>query len=197
MEELMLSTRFGQVFAMGTGDVSAPLVLAIHGWSQRNGWHSWEPLMVPLAAADFRVVSVDMPGWGQSRAVVPVPLSPEDAKGTVLNLLESLGAESAVLMGKSWGGGVAISLALTQPDRVEKMILTAPAFREPQRLPELTKPVLLTWAEDDPVIPFAYARVIAEAIPSCRLVTYSHGGHNAAAYNAVDFAIQAAEFLKA
>jgi hypothetical protein len=26
---------------------AGPLVLGLHGWSQRNGWHTWEPLIAP------------------------------------------------------------------------------------------------------------------------------------------------------
>ena len=86
MEELLLNTRFGKVFAKSTGDRSAPLILAIHGWSRRNGWHTWEPLMAPMAAAGYRVVSVDMPGWGQSLPATPGTLSIEDAVSMAIDL---------------------------------------------------------------------------------------------------------------
>jgi pimeloyl-ACP methyl ester carboxylesterase len=55
-------------------------------------------------------------------------------------------------MGKSWGGGVALQTALDHPERVEKLILTAPA------LSALTGWRILPagfagLGEDDPVIP--------------------------------------------
>lgn len=204
MENLFLETEFGNVFAKSAGERGKLLVLGIHGWSQRNGWHTWKPLMAPLAEAGFWVVSVDMPGWGQSVPASPEPLRGERAVTAVLAILdvlkeksESGGAhEAAVLMGKSWGGGVAISLALDHPQHVSKLILTAPAFRKFDRLRHLSQPVLLAWAEDDPVIPYKYARRFTAAVPHIRLQTYATGGHSAAPKNATHFAPQAIEFLK-
>jgi pimeloyl-ACP methyl ester carboxylesterase len=80
LDQLVITTSFGNVFAMSAGSASAPLVLAIHGWSQRNGWHTWESLMAPLGAAGFHVVSVDMPGWGKSVTDEPGPLVGERAE---------------------------------------------------------------------------------------------------------------------
>lgn len=179
---------------MTAGD--GPLVLGLHGWSQRNGWHTWQPLIEPLAAGGFRVVSVDMPGWGNSPAIGDGRLSPEQAVDVVLALLDALGAESAALMGKSWGGGVALRTALDHPARVTKLILTAPAFRDFGRLARLQQPVLLAWAEDDDVIPIRYAREYTERLPDVRLETYTSGGHGAAPKNAGDFAPKAIAFLK-
>ncbi|RMG99943.1 MAG: alpha/beta fold hydrolase [Chloroflexi bacterium] len=205
MENLFIETDFGCVFAKSAGEIGAPLVLGIHGWSQRNGWHTWQPLMPPLAQAGFWVVSVDMPGWGQSVVRTAEPMTGERAITAVWGILNGLREwaetegknppETAVLMGKSWGGGVALKFALKYPRQVTKLILTAPAFREFDRLPEITQPILLTWAEDDPVIPFTYAAKFAEALPNCRLIPYPTGGHSAAQNNVDDFAPKAIEFL--
>jgi len=196
-EELFLDTAYGRVFAKSVGKASDPLVLGIHGWSQRNGWHTWEPLMAPLAAAGWWVVSVDMPGWGQSTAAQPGPLRTEQAVETVLSLLEQLQpGGTAVLLGKSWGGGVALMLALDDPARIDKLILTAPAFRDFARLPDLQQPVLMAWAEDDPVIPVAYTQQYQAAVPHLQLEIYPTGGHSAAQKNVADFAPKAVKFLQ-
>lgn len=194
MEEIWIDTQLGKVFGMTAGD--GPLVLGLHGWSQRNGWHTWEPLIEPLARGGFRVVSVDMPGWGNSPAVVDGRLSSEKAVEVVVALVDALGASRATLMGKSWGGGVALHVALEHPARVAKLILTAPAFRDFGRLDQLRQPVLLAWAKDDSVIPIGHAQEYAERLPDVRLETYESGGHSAAPENAGDFAPKAIAFLK-
>jgi pimeloyl-ACP methyl ester carboxylesterase len=196
LDQLVITTSFGNVFAMSAGSASAPLVLAIHGWSQRNGWHTWESLMAPLGAAGFHVVSVDMPGWGKSVTDEPGPLVGERAETAVLEILDGLDAQTAVLMGKSWGGGVALSVALNKPERVDKLILTAPAFRELDRLPNVSQPVLLAWAQDDPVIPYSNAARYVEALAAVQFETYATGGHSAAPKNASDFAPKAIAFLR-
>ena len=195
METIFFETEFGKIHAKTAGSPTAPLILGLHGWSQRNGWHTWEPLMQPLADAGFYVVSVDMPGWGQSVPAKPEALANGRSTQAALAILDALQVKQAIPMGKSWGGGIAINLALTYPQRVSKLILTAPAFRDVERLAQLTQPVLLAWAEDDPVIPFSYAAQFAAAIPNCQLATYLTGGHSAAPKNASDFAPKAIRFI--
>ena len=194
MKDIWIETEYGRVFAKAAGPQNGKLVLGLHGWSQRNGWHTWEPLMAPLAEAGFHVVSVDMPGWGQS---VPTQgqVNGDDAVQCVAQILDELAVVEAVLMGKSWGGNVAVETAVAHPHRITHLILTAPAIRNPEMLAKIGQPVLLAWAEDDPVIPFTYAAQIAGAIPDCQLETYPTGGHSAAPKNAADFGPKAIRFL--
>lgn len=196
MNDRYIETPYGRVFGKQSGPEAGPLVLGLHGWSQRNGWHTWEPLLAPLAAAGFNVVSVDMPGWGQSPSPGGGALQTAAAVATVVALLDGLGKGSAALMGKSWGGGIALQVALAYPQRVDKLILTAPAFREIARLPEIACPVLLAWAEDDPVIPLRYAGAFVDGLPDVEFVSYPTGGHSAAPKNAGDFAPRAIRFLQ-
>lgn len=196
MEAIWIETPQGKIYGRQIGTPGQPLVLGIHGWSQRNGWHTWEPLLGPLADAGMYAVSVDMPGWGQSPAWYTGLLHPAVAAGIVIAILDSLGYAAASLMGKSWGGAVALETALQQPQRVTHLILTAPAFRDLDRLAGLTQPVLLAWAEDDSTIPFHYAAEIKDALPHCQLESYPTGGHSAAPKNAVDFAPKAINFLQ-
>ena len=193
LQELHLTTEFGTVYGKAAGQPGNPVVLGIHGWSQRNGWHSWSPLLEPLAEAGFYAVAVDMPGWGQS---VVTGTERVNGPAAATAILDALHAHTAILMGKSWGGGVAINLALAHPERITHLILTAPAYQgDLAALARLQQSVLLAWAEDDPVIPISFAREVAAAIPHCTLITYPTGGHSAAMNNVADFAPHAIHFL--
>jgi pimeloyl-ACP methyl ester carboxylesterase len=196
MEDIFIETDLATVHAMSAGKRGQPLVLGIHGWSQRNGWHTWEPLMAPLAEAGFWVISLDMPGWGQSVLKRPQRLNGDNSVTAVLAVLDGLQAKSAAIMGKSWGGAVALETALMYPQRVSKLILTAPARRNLDPLKELLQPTLLAWAEDDPVIPYEHAARFVNAIPDVQFVSYEAGGHSAAQKNVDDFAPKAIDFLK-
>jgi pimeloyl-ACP methyl ester carboxylesterase len=195
LNDIWIETPHGKVYGKSAGERGRPLVLGIHGYSQRNGWHTWEPLMQPLADAGFWVVSVDMPGWGKSAPGNgdPVP--------TIVAILDGLGMDAAsnqpvALMGKSWGGGIALEVALQYPERVDKLILTAPARQNLDPLRNLQQPVLLSWAEDDQVIPYTTAQKYMERIPNIQLETYATGGHSAAQNNVADFAPKAITFLR-
>jgi pimeloyl-ACP methyl ester carboxylesterase len=196
LTEHFISTPHGRIHAKSSGDQSNLIVIGIHGWSQRNGWHTWEPLLEPLGTAGFFALSVDMPGWGQSDPWNGGQITQEQGVEAILAIIAAFDKDSAVLMGKSWGGAVAIQTALNHPDKVTKLILTAPAYNDHTALKNLTQPTLLAWAEDDPVIPFAYAAKFAQAAPNVQLQPYPTGGHSAAPKNAVDFAPKAVRFLK-
>jgi pimeloyl-ACP methyl ester carboxylesterase len=120
----------------------------------------------------------------------------EDAVEVVMALLDGLEALTATLMGKSWGGGVALQTALDHAERVDKLILTAPAFKRLDRLAEIRQPVLLAWSKDDPVIPIHFASDYVAHVPQVELVTYEEGGHSAAPHNVDDFAPRAIAFLR-
>ncbi len=181
---------------MSAGNPDSRLVLGIHGMSQRNGWQTWEPLLHPLAEAGYFALSVDMPGWGKSQLAKETNLRTADAVLTARDIIKSLDKQPAIVMGKSWGGGIAFQLALEYPDLVSKLIVTAPAFPEVSRLDKLRQPVLLAWAEDDPVIPFRFAAEFVAVIPDIELATYDKGGHSAAPKNAKDFSGKAIRFLE-
>mgnify|MGYP001829195657 CR=1 FL=1 len=195
MDDVFIKLELTTVYGKLAGEPSNPLLLGIHGWSQRNGWHTWEALMRPLAAAGYCVVSVDMPGWGSSPALDNLPLGGARAVSVITGILDGLQKESAVLMGKSWGGGVAVATAAAHPERVDGLVLTAPALRDLDQMANVNQPVLLTWAEDDPVIPITMAGQVMAKTADIEFVSYETGGHSAAQKNAADFAPRVIEFL--
>lgn len=93
----------------GAGD---PLIM-IHGAG--GGAANWYRLMAPLAQK-YRVIAVDLPGFGLSDSIDPAPPLGRQVAGLLSGWLESLGVRPAHLVGTSFGGLVAFRLAqLTQP----------------------------------------------------------------------------------
>jgi 3-oxoadipate enol-lactonase len=79
----------------------------------------WREHLEPLAAAGYRVIAVDLPGFGEA----PVP-SDEDAPwADVLETMDALGVERATLVGNSFGGAVALRMAAVAPARVTALAL--------------------------------------------------------------------------
>jgi 3-oxoadipate enol-lactonase len=70
----------------------------------------------------FRVISVDIRGYGRS-AKVTTPFSLEDMCGDVLGVMDDAGVASAICAGCSVGSGIALLLGLDNPDRFNALIL--------------------------------------------------------------------------
>jgi len=103
------------------GDEHAPAMVLIHGFASST--LVWSKVFLKLAAAGYRVIALDMLGYGYSA-------KPRDGEYTIpgqakllTRLLDHLGIPRAILVGSSYGGAVAATCALDYPDRVEKLVL--------------------------------------------------------------------------
>lgn len=84
----------------------------------------WEQQWKSLAL-DHRAVCCDLRGFGAS----PLPPGPFVHADDVAGLLDSLGIERASLIGSSLGGLVALELAVSRSERVEKLVLLCSALQ--------------------------------------------------------------------
>jgi pimeloyl-ACP methyl ester carboxylesterase len=100
---------------------AGPLVVLCHGFPE--SWYSWRHQLHALAEAGFHAVAPDMRGYGQTQR-------PEEIDqytllhlvGDIVGLLDTLGAETAVIVGHDWGAPVAWYAALLRPDRFRGVI---------------------------------------------------------------------------
>jgi pimeloyl-ACP methyl ester carboxylesterase len=105
-----------------------PLVL-LHGWGSSS--QALTPLCSALATT-FRVLAVDLPGFGWSQAP-PSAWGTHEYAGHIQRLMQEAGIDRAALVGHSFGGRIAISLAATHPARVSRLVLVAGAGIRPPR----------------------------------------------------------------
>jgi len=125
-----LVTRRARLSTLEAG--TGPPVLAIHGLGGTKGSF----LFTVAALADrFRVVAVDLPGFGDSSKPIGASYNPGFFADAMIDLLDALELDRADLIGNSLGGRVALELALRHPDRVGRLALLAPslAWRRPRR----------------------------------------------------------------
>ncbi|MDD9969431.1 MAG: alpha/beta hydrolase [Myxococcales bacterium] len=108
-----------------------PPLLLIHGWiNDHTVWRGvWERL-----AGEYQCLLVDLPGFGASDKPAP-DAYPYDVHAFVraaLAVLDAEGIDRAHVGGHSMGGVVALVLAATQPERVERLVLAdAAAYPTP------------------------------------------------------------------
>lgn len=95
-----------------------PLILVHGGGPGASGWSNYNP-NIPYLAQHFRVIAIDLPGWGQSQ---PVAYENRDNSGALAEFMETLGIARAAVVGNSMGGASVIRLAYERPDLVSHLI---------------------------------------------------------------------------
>ncbi|MEV7977657.1 alpha/beta hydrolase [Streptomyces sp. NPDC086519] len=100
-------------------------VVFLHGSGPgATGWSNFSA-NIPALAERYRVLAVDMPGWGRSDTIEG---GERDHTAAVLQFLDELGIEKAAFVGNSMGGMTALRLAALHPDRVSHLVtMGAPA----------------------------------------------------------------------
>jgi len=93
---------------------SGPAVVLLHGWPQH--WWAWRTLM-PLLAGDYRVIALDLRGFGWSEAT-PRGYRKEELAQDVVGVLDALEIEQANLVGHDWGGVIGFLVCLNHADRI-------------------------------------------------------------------------------
>jgi pimeloyl-ACP methyl ester carboxylesterase len=111
-------------------------VLLIQGLGYAR-W-GWEPV-TDLLARSFDVLLYDNRGIGESDAP-PGPYTVEQLAADAVQVLDEAGVERAHVVGTSLGGMVAQELALSSPERVDRLVLvcTTPGGPESFPMPEQT-----------------------------------------------------------
>lgn len=100
-------------------------VVLIHGASG-NQADMMTPLGDLLAAAGFQVFAIDRPGHGYSRALDRNPSSPAAQAIAIRAALERQGVTSAIVVGHSWAGSVAVNFLLDHSGFCDAALLLAP-----------------------------------------------------------------------
>lgn len=116
------------------------------------GRWGWEPL-VPLLAADFRVITFDNRGIGGSghpEGPYTAALMAEDCR----SVLDAAGVERAHVAGSSLGGMIAQELAIESPERVDRLVLmsTTPGGQDSHPMPSVTTELLAEVGELAPEV---------------------------------------------
>jgi pimeloyl-ACP methyl ester carboxylesterase len=134
-ERLVVEGR-GQIHVVDLNPAGAETILLVHGYGATI--HSYEPILAELAK-QFRVIALDLPGFGKSDRLEG-DYSPMALAEVLVKVLDKKGIAQAHVVGNSWGASIALAFSLSHPDRLRKLIIISGFMYEEQLLP------LFIWA---------------------------------------------------
>lgn len=130
----------------GAGDS----ILCIHGGGSSAAL--WGSALDELAARG-RTIAYDRRGCARSERPEPYETNVHEQAGDAAALLDTLGAAPAIVIGRSYGGAIAIDLALRHPGSVRALSLLEPVLSLSEQarhwLQEVEQRVVLAAAESD------------------------------------------------
>lgn len=99
-----------------------PVVL-LHGSGPGvTAWANWNKVFGPLSEK-YRVIAPDMQGFGFTERQPSDVYSMNNWVRQTIDLFDALGIKKAHLVGNSFGGALALSMAIKYPERIEKLVL--------------------------------------------------------------------------
>lgn len=98
-------------------------VMMIHGSGPGvTAWANWR-LVIPELAKNRRVVAPDMLGFGYTERPEDNTYNRERWVAHAIGVMDALDLEKVDLIGNSFGGGLALALAIEHPERIRRLVL--------------------------------------------------------------------------
>ena len=130
------NTAIAYADSLASSPEEAPPLVLIHGLPfDRDGWGD----LPSLLGDHFRVITFDLPGFGDSAGEELEDYSIEAQAQRLDQFLEGLGIAQAHLVGHGFGGGIALELYETNPQRVASLtLISASGVQELELLGDYT-----------------------------------------------------------
>jgi len=110
------------------GDAAKPPMILIHGYTASV--YVWKTVAPMLADNGFRVIAVDLVGFGWSEKPRWFEYSIQAQARMISRFMNALGIGRSSVVGNSYGGAVALNLTLDYPEMVEKLVLVDPVTND-------------------------------------------------------------------
>jgi 2-hydroxymuconate-semialdehyde hydrolase len=112
-------------------------VLLIHGSGPGvTAWANWRTVIPSLSEA-FRVIAPDMVGFGYTARPPDAVYDLDFWVKHALDFLDALGVDRTHVVGNSFGGALALALAIRAPERIDRLVLMGSAGLEFELTPGL------------------------------------------------------------
>ncbi|MEW6742079.1 MAG: alpha/beta fold hydrolase [Planctomycetota bacterium] len=173
VQSRFLEREEGRLHYLEAGPRDGPAVLLLHG--MKFNARTWEGLgtLQLLARKGYRVVALDLPGFGES---APSERPPEQV---LEPLLTELALAKPVVVAPSMSGRYSFPVVVRHPEKLAGFVPIAPAGIDlfEKDLGAARVPALVVWGGADRVLPVAQAEKLARLMPDARTVIIEGADH--------------------
>jgi abhydrolase domain-containing protein 14 len=175
VQELTAELEGHPVHGLAAGPEGGRPVLLLHGAKFSSA--TWQRIgtLETLAGAGYRVLAIDIPGFGRS------PKWDIDPDAFLASLLPVLGLQKPVVVAPSMSGRLAFPLILEHPELIAGFVAIAPVGTKDYAplLAGSAVPTLLVWGARDRVVPVAHAKELAAGFEDATVVILPAARHPA------------------
>jgi pimeloyl-ACP methyl ester carboxylesterase len=172
-ESRSVTFRGARLHMLVAGPVGGLPVLLLHGARFHSGtWLEIGTYRI-LAKEGFRVVGLDLPGFGRSERVdVPV-------EELLAELLPELGLVRPVIVAPSMSGGFSFPFLIQHPEGASGFVAVAPVGVDQyeSELHQIRVPTLIVWGDKDSVMPLSKGELMQAKIEKSRLIVLKDARH--------------------
>ncbi len=141
--------RAGGLAYRAAGDTDAPVVLLVHGYPESS--YMWHDALDALAAAGWRALAPDLPGYGDSEPGGPGSGSWESHVEALERFVRELHLGPVALVTHDWGVMIGLRWACEHPDAVNALVISDGGFFSDRRWHDLAN-VMRTPGEGEKLI---------------------------------------------
>lgn len=104
---------------IGKGEI----IIMLHGSGPGvSAWANWNKIF-PILSSDYRILAPDMVGFGYTDRPEGIVYNMNTWVEQTVDFMDALGIEKANLVGNSFGGALALAMAVRYPNRISKLVL--------------------------------------------------------------------------
>lgn len=168
-----IEIKHKNIHYLEAGQPDAPSVLLLHGASFSA--KTWEEIgtIKQLVNQNYRVVAVDLPGYGTSETISDEPVQ------FLVKLTDNLQLHNTVIVSPSMSGRYSLPFLIQHHQSVRGFVAVAPVgiLKMAEQLEGIQIPTLAIWGSNDQIVPPTQADILMQNMPHCQKVILKNAGH--------------------
>ncbi len=182
----------GKVHYLQAGPTTGIPILLLHGGRFHAGTWRETGTLQALSDEGYYVIAIDLPGFGQTPAIIT---KPGEWLGKLIDVLQ---LDRPILVSPSLSGRFSLPLVVAHSDRLRGFVAVAPVGiqQHENAMASIMVPLLAIWGANDTLIPISHADLLLKSVSHGRKVVVPNAGHALYMDDAATFHKELIRFFK-